>query len=190
METGLTFGGRSAPWILNLFAEALHWVLQSNTAYPVEHYLDDFFGVIPASADPGQPLHALALACSALGLQLAPSKTSWNDTRLEFLGVEVDTVQQTVGGTPERRQRILAAIDLLLSRCSARLLDWQRVAGLLQFVSQVMSWILKQTVFQFEADHLGFCSRLSSTQLQLQLQTRLNFEIDRLGFCSGLSSNL
>ncbi|SPO22535.1 uncharacterized protein UTRI_01213 [Ustilago trichophora] len=138
METGLTFGGRSAPWLFNLFAESLHWVVQSTTNHPVEHYLDDFFGVTPSSAAAGLPLHALALACRAFGLQLAPSKTSWNQTRLEILGIEVNTIQQTVGITVERRQRILDAINHLLSRQSARLLDWQRIAGLLQFVTQVV----------------------------------------------------
>lgn len=114
METGLTFGGRSTPWLFNLFAEALHWVVQSTTACPIEHYLDDFFGTMPSSAAPGLPLHALALACSAFGLQLAPSKTSWNQTCLEILGIEIDTIRQTVGITVERRQRILNAIDHLL----------------------------------------------------------------------------
>ncbi|CCF54111.1 hypothetical protein NDA11_001428 [Ustilago hordei] len=31
MEMGITFGGQSSPWIFNLFAEALHWILQSMT---------------------------------------------------------------------------------------------------------------------------------------------------------------
>ncbi|CDS82024.1 uncharacterized protein SPSC_00206 [Sporisorium scitamineum] len=138
METGLTFGGRSAPWLFNLFAEALHWILQSTTPLPVEHYLDDFFGAVPAGDDPGRPLHTLALACTALGLSLAPAKTSWDETCLEILGIEVDTVHQTVGITAARRDRILGSIDQLLLRRSARLLDWQRIAGLLQFVSQVI----------------------------------------------------
>ncbi|SPC61266.1 uncharacterized protein UHOD_11259 [Ustilago sp. UG-2017b] len=129
METGLTFGGRSSPWLFNLFAEALHWILQSMTHHPVDHYLDDFFGAVPAAGNPGQPLHALALACSALGLQLAPQKTFWNHTKLEILGIEVDTVRQCVGITIERRSRILDTIDNLLARCSARLIDWQHIAG-------------------------------------------------------------
>ncbi|SYW81930.1 uncharacterized protein UHO2_00419 [Ustilago hordei] len=138
METGLTFGGCSSPWLFNLFAEALHWVLQSTTPNPVNHYLDDFFGAVPADTDPGQPLHALALACSALGLQLAPLKTFWAATKLEILGIQIDTIQQSISITSERRSRILDAANILLTRCSARLHDWQCIAGLLQFVSQVV----------------------------------------------------
>ncbi|KAJ1017988.1 hypothetical protein NDA13_006596 [Ustilago tritici] len=131
----LTFGGCSSLWIFNLFAKALHWVLQSTTTDPIDHYLDDFFGAVPATSDLGQPLHALALACSALGLQLAPLKTFWAATKLEILGIQIDTIQQSVGITPERCLHILDTTNMLLARRSARLLDWQHIAGLLQFVS-------------------------------------------------------
>ncbi|CCF53353.1 hypothetical protein NDA11_007692 [Ustilago hordei] len=138
METGLTFRGHSSPWIFNLFAEALHWIVQLAMGHPVDHYLDDFFGAVPASTDPGQLLHVLALACLALGLQLALQKTFWDTTKLEILGIQIDSVQQSVSITSEWCICILEAIDNLLHQCSAHLLDWQRVASLLQFVSQVV----------------------------------------------------
>ena len=67
----------------------------------------------PASTDPGQPLHVLALACSALGLQLALQKTFWDTTKLEILGIQIDSVQQSVSITSERCIHILEAIDNL-----------------------------------------------------------------------------
>ncbi|SYW75999.1 uncharacterized protein UBRO2_01154 [Ustilago bromivora] len=134
METGLTFRGRSSPWIFNLFAQALLWIVQLATSHPVDHYLD----VVPANTDPGQPLHTLALACSALGLQLAPQKTFWNTTKLEILGIEIDTIQQSVGITSKRCLHILDTIDDLLVRHSACLINCQCIAGLLQFISQVV----------------------------------------------------
>ncbi|SAM84263.1 uncharacterized protein UBRO_20823 [Ustilago bromivora] len=109
---------RSSPWIFNLFAEALHWVLQSTMTNPIDHYLGDFFGAVPATSNPGQPLHALALACSALGLQLAPLKTFWAAPKLEILGIQIDTIQQSVSITPERHLRILDATNMLLARRS------------------------------------------------------------------------
>ncbi|KAJ1038209.1 hypothetical protein NDA10_005269 [Ustilago hordei] len=111
--------------------------------HPVDHYLDDFFGVVLAGADPAQPLCMLALACSALGLQLVPQKTFWGETKLEILGIEIDTVQQCISITNGRHQHILDAIDGLLACHSARLINWQCIAGLLQFVSQVVPHMLK-----------------------------------------------
>ncbi|CDW97774.1 hypothetical protein [Sporisorium scitamineum] len=96
MEMGLTFSGHSTPWLFNLFAKALHWIVQSTTNHPVKHYLDNFFGATPALTPTNHhPLHALALTCQALGLQLAPSKTLWGQTQLKILSIEVNTICQT-----------------------------------------------------------------------------------------------
>ncbi|CCF48006.1 uncharacterized protein UHOR_12559 [Ustilago hordei] len=86
-ENALTFGGSSSPFLFNLVAEFLHWVVASclpNT-WPVNHYLDDTFGTVPAEAAHLAllPVHTLALASTALGLRLLVKKTFTNLTHLE-----------------------------------------------------------------------------------------------------------
>ncbi|KAJ1022355.1 hypothetical protein NDA13_005265 [Ustilago tritici] len=76
----------------------------------------------------------LALAANALGLWLSPKKTFGASTKLEVLGIEIDTVAQTFGITNNRRHRILVQCHSLLQRRSADLLDMQQIAGLLQFI--------------------------------------------------------
>ncbi|SPO26379.1 uncharacterized protein UTRI_03968 [Ustilago trichophora] len=140
-ENALTFGGSSSPFLFNLVAEFLHWVVASclPQSWPVNHYLDDTFGAVPAEAPALAllPVRVLALAAAALGLRLSPKKTFADLTRLEILGIDIDSAAQTVGITPERRAHILAQCRTLLSRGTADLLDMQRIAGLLQFVAQV-----------------------------------------------------
>ncbi|SPC64150.1 uncharacterized protein UHOD_11689 [Ustilago sp. UG-2017b] len=140
-ENALTFGSSSSPWLFNLVAEFLHWVVAACLPpdWPVGHYLDDTFGAVPASDTTNTlwPVHVLALTAAALGLRLSPKKTFSNTTKLEILGIEIDSVAQTVGITNERRARILSQCRSLLQRRSADLLDMQRIASLLQFVSQV-----------------------------------------------------
>lgn len=135
-ENALTFGGRSSPWLFNLFAEMLHWIVSSCTRMPVHHYLDDFFGATP-SHSLEEPVRILALACQALGFTLAEDKTFHAQTCLEILGIEIDSARQSVGITDKRRSRILAVCSGLLAQPRASLLQLQQVAGLLQFVSQV-----------------------------------------------------
>ncbi|SYW81494.1 uncharacterized protein UHO2_00018 [Ustilago hordei] len=140
-ENALTFGGSSSPFLFNLVAEFLHWVVASclpNT-WPVNHYLDDTFGAIPAKAAHLAllPVHALALASTALGLCLSVKKTFANLTRLEVLGIDIDSAAQTVGITSECQAHILSQCHHLLSHSTADLLNMQHIAGLLQFVSQV-----------------------------------------------------
>jgi hypothetical protein len=46
----LPLGLRTAPWIFNLFAEALHWVSETLYKRNSTHYLDDFlFGLPPGT---------------------------------------------------------------------------------------------------------------------------------------------
>ncbi|SNX87252.1 uncharacterized protein MEPE_05962 [Melanopsichium pennsylvanicum] len=145
-ECALAFGGRSSPFLFNLFAEFLHWlasfalrsVSTSSTSHSdVAHYLDDFFGASDASANPAVPIHVLSLAAAALGFRISHKKTFWDTTKLEILGIKLDSVAQTASITQERRQRILQRCLRIVNRGRALLLELQQVAGHLQFVTRV-----------------------------------------------------
>ena len=45
----LMFGGKSAPYIFNLFAEALHWIIERHIPAALHHYLDDFLPIFKPS---------------------------------------------------------------------------------------------------------------------------------------------
>jgi hypothetical protein len=48
-ETCLPFGLATAPYLFNLFAEGLHWILQAYHGWEeLVHYLDDLIAVLPA----------------------------------------------------------------------------------------------------------------------------------------------
>lgn len=66
-ECALAFGGRSSPFLFNLFAEFLHWLaafalrsVSPPSLIPqhsdMAHYLDDFFGASDAAANPVTPI--------------------------------------------------------------------------------------------------------------------------------------
>ena len=91
----LIFGIKSAPYIFNLFAEVLHWIIQRHIPGQLKHYLDDFLPIFP-------PLIPLPLANKAvdwikalrtsLGLSFQHGKTLCPSTQTEFLGLDLDTV--------------------------------------------------------------------------------------------------
>ncbi|SPO42276.1 uncharacterized protein PSFLO_07759 [Pseudozyma flocculosa] len=148
-ECALAFGGKSSPWLFNLLAEFLHWLAElllqpkAHVASPVSHYLDDFFGATAAGTDPFRPVALLSLAAEALGFKISAKKTFWNRTRLEVLGVDVDSVAQTASVTPERRARLIALCERMLARGRASLLELQRVAGHLQFVTRPSPFVVE-----------------------------------------------
>ncbi|KAJ1021728.1 hypothetical protein NDA13_005343 [Ustilago tritici] len=143
-ENTLTFGGSSSPWLFNLVAKFLHWLVAAclPADWPVNHYLDNTFGAVPVlhTTHTLLPVHILALAANALGLWLSPKKTFGASTKLEVLGVEIDTVAQTVGITNNQHHHILAQCCSLLQHRSADLLDMQQIAGLLQFIKRCLTW--------------------------------------------------
>ncbi|SPO32044.1 uncharacterized protein UTRI_02601 [Ustilago trichophora] len=145
-ECALAFGGRSSPFLFNLFAEFLHWlasfalqaVSPSSTSHSdVSHYLDDFFGASDTTAAAATPIQVLSLSAAALGFKLSHKKTVWDTTKLEILGIELDSVAQTASITQQRRQRILQLCSRIVKRGRASLLELQQVAGHLQFVTRV-----------------------------------------------------
>jgi hypothetical protein len=90
----LGFGCRSAPYIFNLFAEALHWILQRHLPAAIRHYLDDFLKIFAPNTP--RPLVQQALEWTLalgeqLGLHFQPTKLCGPSTSLEFLGIELDT---------------------------------------------------------------------------------------------------
>ncbi|SAM63391.1 uncharacterized protein UBRO_20164 [Ustilago bromivora] len=146
-ECALVFGGRSSPFLFNLFAEFLHWLTSftlrslltgtSDRHSDVSHYVDDFFGASDRTAHPPTPVRALSLAATALGFKLSRKKTVWDTTKLEILVIELDSVAQTASVTTQRRQRILQLCVRIMERGRASLLELQQVAGHLQFVTRV-----------------------------------------------------
>ncbi|SAM82729.1 uncharacterized protein UBRO_20687 [Ustilago bromivora] len=109
-ECALMFGGCLSPFLFNLFAEFLHWLaaftLQAASPSPtshsdMSHYLDDFFGASDTTASPATPIQVFSLSAAVLGFKLSHKKMVWDTTKLEILGIELDSVAQTASITQQ-----------------------------------------------------------------------------------------
>lgn len=91
----LPFGLRSAPYLFNMVAEALQWILREYfTVQHSFHYLDDFFFAGPADSPTClRALEDMLLLCSAVQAPLKPEKVLGPSPVLVILGIELDTVQ-------------------------------------------------------------------------------------------------
>lgn len=93
-ESCLSFDLRTAPFIFNMFAEALHWLLALLLPFiTILHYLDDFIAVVPPHQDHlvdrfGHVWHELT---GFLDLIRNTSKDG-QGTTLDCLGIEIDTI--------------------------------------------------------------------------------------------------
>lgn len=130
----LNFGGRSSPFIFNLFAEALHWILRC-FGLELDHYLDDSYGL--AQADRGQAtVRFFKAVCECLGIQVSEKKSGWGK-KLEVLGIMVDAEEAKAWISEERKRKLLTQIDTILQNQSVNALALHSLAGSLNFVSRV-----------------------------------------------------
>ena len=101
----LPFGLRTAPFIFDLFAKALHYILVAVLYFSIIlHYLDDFFAVLPPSADTQEYSQLFNLLCEELGLSVNFKKDVLG-TLAEFLGIEINTIAMTIQLPPEKLKR-------------------------------------------------------------------------------------
>lgn len=188
-ENALTFGGKSSPWLFNLYAEMVHWIVSSclPPGLPLNHYLDNFFRVVPAGEDSSRPVRLLALTCKALGLALSPSKTFFSTKKLEVLGIEIDTEALTIGITDTHRSSFLCTIQDLLQSNRVSLLQLQHISGLLQFVTQMAPLGRAYLGRLYAALRLAHCSPLSQLRLPQPALAELRWWCQLLSRWNGLS---
>lgn len=86
----LSFGLRTAPYIFDLFANALTWMLLS-ASWLVLNYLDDFIAFLPPSADLIPYENYFEFLCKTLGISNNEKKKKKGQV-VTFLGIELDSV--------------------------------------------------------------------------------------------------
>jgi hypothetical protein len=109
-ENCLPFGLSTAPILFNLFAEALHWILQSYLYLQfVLHYLNDFIFALPkqaASTQGIQQFHeSYKRLTDALGVPRNDLKDEEGGTCITILGYEFDLVAQTARLTLDKLEK-------------------------------------------------------------------------------------
>ena len=77
-------------------------------------YLDDFFLIAKSEEDMSRDLRLAQSVIRQFGLVINPDKTEGPAQQLFFLGVQLDSVAQTVSFTPERVEELTALLRSLL----------------------------------------------------------------------------
>lgn len=138
LDRFLPFGLRTAPFLFDLFARALHWILVAVLRwFHILHYLDDFFAILPPSANATRFEHEFDGLCNELGLTVNTKKNARGHVT-QFLGIELDTQAMEARLPPEKLAKARAQILAVLSRSSVSHKDLQSIIGLLSFASRVV----------------------------------------------------
>jgi hypothetical protein len=133
----LPFGLRTAPFLFDLFAKALHWILTAILRwFHVLHYLDDF-AILPPSTDAAHYEYEFDSLCSDLGLKVNTKKNVCGHVA-QFLGIELDTEAMEARLPADKLARARAQIRTMLHRSSVAYKELQSLVGLFSFASKVI----------------------------------------------------
>lgn len=140
-DTVLAFGLRSAPYIFNLFAEGLHWIMQRHLPARIRHYLDDFLTTFSPTLPPATVNAALdwsLLLGQQLGLSFQDSKVLGPATTIEYLGITLDSVAMEARLPPDKHDFLRETLCAWRQKSHCTLRELQEISGFLQFTSQVI----------------------------------------------------
>ena len=140
----LPFGLRSAPFLFNMVADSIQWILHHHFYVTNSfHYLDDFFFAGPRhAATCATSLSDMLHLCDVLGAPLKPEKIVTPTTCLTFLGIQLDTITQKATLPEDKLHNLLLELQatLTLSReqgsCTKRQL--LSLIGKLSFATKVI----------------------------------------------------
>jgi ribonuclease HI len=141
-ETCLSFGLRTAPFIFNLFAEALHWMLVSYLHWhDLVHYLDDFIYIKAASNCSPEVFQADDEAYTTLtDLLGCPRNEAKNarGTQVTVLGIIINTSTFEARLPPEKleKARLLTVTALLAGYLSPH--QARSLSGFLTFCANAV----------------------------------------------------
>ena len=136
MDTCLPFGLRSAPALLNHYAEALHWIMANRHGAQLLHYLDDFLLVCPPGRDTCQEaMSRMLMVCDHLGIPVASEKL---EGPLTFLGIVRDTSAKQLRLPPDKLEELTGLIRCWLGRHKATKRELLSLIGKLSFAAKVV----------------------------------------------------
>ena len=135
-----SFGLRSAPFLFNQLSEVIEWILKSKCAISyVTHFLDDFL-IMEPSSDTGikssgceASLRSMLITFRNLGVPIAQGKTQGPSTKLEYLGITLDTDLMEASLPIDKVSRLRSELKSWHERKSATLVQLQSLIGSLIF---------------------------------------------------------
>lgn len=147
VETVLPFGLATAPFIFNLFAEALQWIIQSHLHWElVEHFLDDIIYVIAeidaSESDIRRTIDEYNLITDILGVPRQDKKDVCG-TIESILGYEFDTHSFIMRLPEDKLTRAIEATRHAVRQESLTLLEAQSITGFLAFCAPAvqLGWV-------------------------------------------------
>lgn len=144
VDKALPMGASCAPALFETFSTFLEWVIKKQSGYEsICHYADDFLFVgrdCPGGRSPClEILNCFRNVCMGLGVPLAEDKTVGPTTQLTFLGLEINSVSQTVSVPGDKLLKISEKVLVVAQSKKVSLRSLQSLVGSLSFICRAVA---------------------------------------------------
>jgi hypothetical protein len=136
--TRMPFGLSTAPRICTLLLSVVAHRLSASALAHLVRYLDDFLFITLSRAAMATTLATAQHILSDFGLVVNPDKTEGPAQQLSFLGIQLDSVAQTLSCTPARLEELRSLLADAVSTPKIRLASLATLIGKLQFAAAVL----------------------------------------------------
>ena len=138
VDTRLPFGGRSAPGIFHRITQAVKRMMARRGFHLLVVYLDDFLVIGESQAAYQEAYDVLCSLLLDLGFELSSSKLVPPTPCIVFLGVEIDSVYQSLLLPATKLQDLRLVIQQFLTTKRVTKGQLQRLAGKLNWACKVV----------------------------------------------------
>ena len=136
----LPMGASSSCSIFEKFSSALEWIVQGKIGNAfVLHVLDDFLFIANNYDECHRALEIFLKICKDIGVPIAPEKTFYPTQIIQFLGIELNTIDMYSSIPDEKVEKFSKLIDEFLVAKSVTLKKLQSLTGMLNFCCGVIN---------------------------------------------------
>ena len=135
--THMPFGLNTAPRVCTQLLSVVNFALTQAGILDIR-YLDDFFLIGRSHSDVQRDLTLAQSIISQFGLVVNPEKTEGPSQRLSFLGVLLDSVNQTLSCTPQRVEELTSLLRSLRRQRVITRRHAESLIGKLSFAAKVL----------------------------------------------------
>ena len=133
IDSTLPMGMTSSCYIVQRVSSIIPFIMQQR-GYSAVNYIDDLGGVDSASKAE-LAFEELGNILAEIGILESVQKATPPSTKMVFLGILLDSINQTLSIDSERLQNIKATVSIWLNKSKALLNELQKLIGLLSFAA-------------------------------------------------------
>jgi hypothetical protein len=133
----LVFGRKDAPFVVTILLNVVSAAM-ADAGLPHVRYLDDFLLVATTSVRAWACAQVAAGLLIEFGLALALENVEGPLQRIEFLGIVIDSVEETLSISEERKAELLGLLQAFSKRARVSLTKLLSLLGKLAFASTVL----------------------------------------------------